>query len=55
MNEAVEPGALAVASPEGLGLSLHLTATRKSGPSPGAGLEWLQRTARRDFAIRVYE
>ncbi|MCP3138382.1 ABC transporter substrate-binding protein [Pyxidicoccus xibeiensis] len=55
IHEKVDPGALAVAQPEGMDLSLNLTATRKLGPSSDAVLELLRLAARRDFAVKVYE
>ena len=55
IHERVDPGALAVAQPEGLDLSFNLTVARKSGPSCDAALELLRFAARRDFAVKVYE
>lgn len=55
IHEKVNPGALAVVQPEGLDLSLNLTAARKLGPSSDAVLELLRLAARRDFAVKVYE
>ncbi len=55
IHEKVNPGALAVVQPEGLDLSLNLTAARKLDPSSGAVLELLRLAARRDFAVKVYE
>ncbi|QAT87258.1 hypothetical protein EJ065_5726 [Corallococcus coralloides] len=55
VHEKVDPGALAVARPEGLDLSFNLTAAKKSGPSCDVALEVLRFAARRDFAVKVYE
>ncbi|MGE6763227.1 hypothetical protein ACQKGO_34765 [Corallococcus interemptor] len=54
-SRVVAPGALAVARPEGLALSFHLTVAKKSGPSCDVALEVLRFAARRDFAVKVYE
>ncbi|MCE9666301.1 ABC transporter substrate-binding protein [Myxococcus stipitatus] len=55
IHERVDPGALAVAQPEGLDLSVNLTTARKLGPSPESVLELLRFAAKRDFAVKVYE
>ncbi|QSQ17254.1 ABC transporter substrate-binding protein [Myxococcus landrumensis] len=55
IHEKVDPGALAVAQPEGLDLSINLTTAKKLGPSSEPVLELLRFAARRDFAVKVYE
>ncbi|MBJ6764819.1 ABC transporter substrate-binding protein [Myxococcaceae bacterium JPH2] len=55
IHEKVDPGALAVAPPEGLDLSINLTTVKKLGPSCDATLELLRFAARKDFAVKVYE
>ncbi|MCP3097257.1 ABC transporter substrate-binding protein [Myxococcus sp. K15C18031901] len=55
IHEKVDPGALAVAQPEGLDLSVNLSTARKLGPSPESVLELLRFAAKRDFAVKVYE
>ena len=55
IHEKVDPGALAVAWPEGMDLSFNLTAAKQSGPSRDVALEVLQCAARRDFAVKVYQ
>ena len=55
IHERVDPGALAVAQPEGLDLSVNLSTARKLGPSPEPVLELLRFAAKRDFAVKVYE
>ncbi|NVJ21321.1 ABC transporter substrate-binding protein [Myxococcus sp. AM011] len=55
IHEKVDPGALAVAQPEGLDLSINLTTARKLGPSSESVLELLRFAARKDFAVKVYE
>ncbi|WP_426732428.1 ABC transporter substrate-binding protein [Myxococcus faecalis] len=55
IHEKVDPGALAVAQPEGLDLSVNLTTARKLGPSSESVLELLRFAARKDFAVKVYE
>ncbi len=55
IHEKVDPGALAVAQPEGLDVSVNLTAARKLAPSCDAVLELLRFSAARDYPLRVYE
>lgn len=55
IHEKVDPGALAVAQPEGLDISVNLTAARKLAPSCDGVLELLRFAAARDFPVRVYE
>lgn len=55
IHEKVDPGALAVAQPEGLDVSVNLTAARKLAPSCDAVLELLRFSAARDYSVRVYE
>lgn len=55
IHEKVDPGALAVAPPEGLDISVNLTAARKLAPSRDAMLELLRFSAARDYPVRVYE
>ncbi len=55
IHEKVDPGALAVAQPEGLDVAVNLTAARKLAPSCDAVLELLRFSAARDFPVRVYE
>jgi putative ABC transport system substrate-binding protein len=55
VHEKVDPGALAVAQPEGLDVSVNLTVARKLAPSCDAVLELLRFSAARDYPVRVYE
>jgi putative tryptophan/tyrosine transport system substrate-binding protein len=55
IHEKVNPGALAVAQPEGMDLAVNLTAARKLGSSCDAALELLRYAAKRDFPVKVYE
>ncbi len=55
IHEKVDPGALAVAQPEGMDIALSLAATRKLGPSCDATLELMRFAAKRDFPLRAYE
>ncbi len=55
IHEKVDPGALAVAQPEGLDISVNLTAARKLAPSCDVVLELLRFSAARDYPVRVYE
>jgi putative ABC transport system substrate-binding protein len=55
IHEKVDPGALAVAQPEGLDLAVNLSAAGKLGGSKDVVLELLRFAAKRDFPVRVYE
>jgi putative ABC transport system substrate-binding protein len=55
IHEKVDPGALAVAQPEGLDISVNLTAARKLAPSCDVVLELLRFSAARDYPVRVHE
>jgi putative ABC transport system substrate-binding protein len=55
IHEKVNPGALAVAQPEGMDLAISLTATRKLGSSCDAAMELLRFAAKRDFPVKVHE
>jgi putative ABC transport system substrate-binding protein len=55
IHERVNPGALAVAQPEGMDLAVNLTAARKLGSSCDAAMEVLRYAARQDFPVKVYE
>jgi ABC-type uncharacterized transport system substrate-binding protein len=55
IHEKVDPGALAVAQPEGMDLAISLSATRKLSSSCDAAMELLRYAAKRDFPVKVYE
>ncbi|WP_224245433.1 ABC transporter substrate-binding protein [Hyalangium gracile] len=55
IHEKVDPGALAVAQPEGMDLSISLTATRKLSSSCDVAMELLRYAAKRDFPVKVLE
>ncbi len=55
IHEKVDPGALAVAQPEGMDIAINLTSARKLGPSCDAAMELLRYAAKRDFPVKVYE
>jgi len=55
IHERVDPGALAVAQPEGLDLAVNLSAASKLGGSKDAVMELLRFAAKRDFPVRVFE
>lgn len=55
VHEKVNPGALAVAQPEGMDLGINLTTARKLGSSCDAAMEVLRYAAKRDFPVKVYE
>ena len=55
VHEKVNPGALAVAQPEGMDLGINLTTARKLGSSCDATVEVLRYAAKRDFPVKVYE
>ncbi|XXF76381.1 ABC transporter substrate binding protein [Myxococcaceae bacterium GXIMD 01537] len=55
VHERVDPGALAVAQPEGMDISVNLTTARKLAPSSDAVLELLRFAASRDYPVRAYE
>jgi len=55
IHEKVNPGALAVAQPEGMDLAISLTATRKLSSSCDAAMELLRYAAKRDFPVKVHE
>ena len=55
IHEKVDPGALAVAQPEGLELSVNLSAAAKLAGSKDVVLELLRFAARRDYPVRSFE
>jgi putative ABC transport system substrate-binding protein len=55
IHEKVDPGALAVAQPEGMDLAISLTAMRKLSSSCDVALELLRYAAKQDYPVRVYE
>jgi putative tryptophan/tyrosine transport system substrate-binding protein len=55
VHEKVDPGALAVAQPEGMDLAISLTATKKLSSSCDVAMELLRFAAKRDFPVKVYE
>ncbi len=57
IHEKVDPGALAVAQPEGLDLAVNLSAAGKLGGSKDKDvvMELLRFAAKRDFPVRVFE
>jgi putative ABC transport system substrate-binding protein len=55
IHEKVNPGALAVAQPEGMDLAISLTAARKLSSSCDATLELLRYAAKQDFPVKVHE
>ncbi len=55
IHEKVDPGAMAVARPEGMDLAINLSATGKLGGSKDAVVELLRFAAKRDFPVRVFE
>ncbi|MFL5347089.1 MAG: ABC transporter substrate-binding protein [Hyalangium sp.] len=55
VHEKVDPGALAVAQPEGMDLAISLTATRKLSSSCDVAMELLRYAAKRDFPVKVFE
>ncbi|MDY7228775.1 ABC transporter substrate-binding protein [Hyalangium rubrum] len=55
IHEKVDPGALAVAQPEGMDIVVNLTAARKLASSCDAAMELMRYAAKRDFPVRVYE
>jgi putative ABC transport system substrate-binding protein len=57
IHEKVDPGALAVAQPEGLDLAINLSAAGKLGGSKDKDvvMELLRFAAKRDFPVRVFE
>jgi len=55
VHERVDPGALAVAQPEGLDLAVNLSAASKLGGSKDVVMELLRFAAKRDFPVRVFE
>lgn len=55
IHEKIDPGALAVAQPEGLELSINLSTSGKLGGSRDAMLELLRFAAKRDFPVRLFE
>jgi putative tryptophan/tyrosine transport system substrate-binding protein len=54
IHEKVDPGALVVSQPEGLDLSVNLSAASRLGNS-SVVLELLRFAAKRDFPVRVFE
>ena len=55
IHEKVDPGAMAVSQPEGLDMSINLSAAGKLGGSRDALLELLRFAAKRDFPVRLFE
>ncbi len=55
IHEKVDPGALAVAQPEGMDLAISLTATRKLSSSCDVAMDLLRYAAKRDFPVKVFE
>lgn len=55
IHEKVDPGALAVAQPEGMDLAISLSATRKLSSSCDAAMDLLRYAAKRDFPVKVFE
>jgi putative ABC transport system substrate-binding protein len=55
IHEKVDPGALAVAQPEGMDLAISLTATRKLSSSCDVAMELLRYAAKQDFPVKVFE
>ncbi|WP_187345339.1 ABC transporter substrate-binding protein [Cystobacter ferrugineus] len=55
IHEKVDPGALAVAQPEGLDMAINLSAAGKLQGSKNVVLDLLRFAARRDFPVRVFE
>ncbi|MET0405121.1 MAG: ABC transporter substrate binding protein [Cystobacter sp.] len=56
IHEKVDPGALAVAQPEGLDLAINLsTAGKLQGAKNNVVLDLLRFAAKRDFPVRVFE
>lgn len=53
--EKVDPGALAVASPEGLELNVNLTTAKKLGAAESFALDLVTFAARQGFAVKVIE
>ncbi|WP_224365105.1 ABC transporter substrate-binding protein [Hyalangium versicolor] len=55
IHEKVDPGALAVAQPEGMDMAISLTASRKLSSSCDVVMELLRYAAKRDFPVKVFE
>jgi putative ABC transport system substrate-binding protein len=55
VHEKVNPGAMAVAQPEGMDLAFNLGTALKLGSSCDAAMEVLRYAAKRDFPVKVYE
>jgi len=55
LHEKVDPGALAVAQPEGLELAVNLTTARKLGPGCDLAQRLLELAARRNHPLKVFE
>lgn len=55
LHEKVDPGALAVASPEGVELHVNLSTARKLGPAEEFALEVVTFAARQGLAVKVVE
>lgn len=53
--EKVDPGALAVANPEGLELNLNLTTAKKLGAAEAIALDAMTFAARQNLAVKVVE
>jgi putative ABC transport system substrate-binding protein len=53
--EKVDPGALAVANPEGLELNLNLTTAKKLGVAETFALDAMTFAARQNLAVKVVE
>lgn len=55
VHEKVDPGALAVAQPEGMDLAISLGATRKLSSSCDVAMDLLRYAAKRDYHVKVFE
>jgi len=55
LQEKVDPGALAVASPEGVELHVNLTTAKRLGPAERFALELVTFAARQGLAVKVVE
>ena len=55
LHEKIDPGALAVANPEGVDLTVNLATARSLGDPKGLALELLTFAAQKGLAIRVVE
>ena len=53
IHEKVDPGALAVAQPEGMDLAISLGATRKLSSSCDVAMDLLRYAAKRDYPVKV--